>query len=265
MKGWPSENEDILSFAGSTAMNANPIGVPGPDSVATRLKASRLDLLDLSLRNPLLNYRASTRRGLDIIDEKSSQVYSFLLVEGGSLRFHHTKKSSATPQEGEVFYLETESPGPAEIGIGQANPANSIATPYTKEALAARLLSTSSDAWLTIQEQGVNTLFLALGMLQWKEEETAKEPRFAPLVLVPVRLERKSARSFWQLSATDEESGFNLSLVEKLKELGIKLSPEPPLETVEDLEKLFRELEEVVAERTGWAVARDRMALGFFS
>jgi len=246
-------------------MNANPTGIPGPDSVATRLKASRLDLLDLSLRNPLLNYRASTRRGLDIIDEKSSQVYSFLLVEGGSLRFHHTKNSSATPQEAEVFYLETESPGPAEVGIGQANPANSIATPYTKEALAARLLSTSSDAWLTIQEQGVNTLFLALGMLQWKEEEGAREPRLAPLVLVPVRLERKSARSFWQLSATDEESGLNLSLVEKLKEFGIKLPPAPALETVEDLEKLFRELEEGVAEKTGWAVARDRMALGFFS
>src|SRR5262249_25784835 len=119
--------------------------------------------------------------------------------------------------------------------------------------------------WLTIQEQGVNTLFLALAMLQWKEEEGGKESRFAPLVLVPVRLERKTARSFWMLSATDEDPGLNLSLVEKLKEFGIKLPPEPPLETVEDLDKLYALLEEAVAEKTGWAVARDRIALGFFS
>jgi hypothetical protein len=220
--------EVILGFGRSTAMNAAQPGVPGPDSIASRLKASRLDLLDLSLRNPLLNYRSSTRRGLDIIDEKSAQVFAFLLVEEGALRFHYTKISTAAPQEGEVFYLDAESPGPAEVGVGQTNPPNSIATPYTKEALATRLLSTSSDAWLTIQEQGVNTLFLALGMLQWKEEEAAREPRFAPLVLVPVRLERKSARSFWQLSATDEDPGFNLSLVEKLKEFGIKLPQAPP-------------------------------------
>lgn len=246
-------------------MNAPLPGVPGPDPITARLKASRLDLLDLSLRNPLLNYRSSARRGLDIIDEKAAQVFAALVVDGGSLRFHHTKKSSETPEEGEVFFLETESPGPAEVGIGASNAANSLATPYTKEALAARLLSTSSDAWLTIQEQGVNTLFLALGMLQWKDEEAGKEPRFAPLLLIPVRLERKTARSFWQLSATDEEPGLNLSLVEKLKEFGIKLPPAPPVETAEDLEKLFALLEEAVAEKTGWAVARDRMALGFFS
>ena len=247
------------------AMKEAPPNVPEEDPIAGRLKASRLDLLDLSLRNPLLNYRASTRRGLDIIDEKSSQVFSFLVVDEGSLKFHHTKTSAAAPLGGDVFYLDTESPGPAEIGVGEANAPNSLATPYSKETLASRLLATSSDAWLTIQEQGVNTLFLALGMLQWKEEDSGRESHLAPLVLMPVRLERKSARSFWQLTATDEDPGFNLSLVEKLKESGLKLPSSPPLETVEDLDALYRLLEEAVAEKTGWAVARDRIALGFFS
>ncbi|MBV8878902.1 MAG: DUF4011 domain-containing protein, partial [Planctomycetaceae bacterium] len=246
-------------------MNAASQGVPGPDPIADRLKASRLDLLDLSLRNPLLNYRSSTRRGLDIVDEKSAQVFSFLVVDRGGFRFHHTKASAAAGKEGEVFYLDEETPGPTEVGVGQSNASNSLATPYSKELLASRLLATSSDAWLTLQEQGVNTLFLALGMLQWKEEEAAKEPRFAPLILIPVRLERKSARSSWTLSATDEDPGLNLSLAEKLKDFGIRIPPEPPLETVEDLEKIYALLEQAVAEKSGWAVARDRIALGFFS
>jgi hypothetical protein len=246
-------------------MNPASDDAPGQDPVTSRLRSTRVDLLDLSLRNPLLNYRPSTRRGLEVIDEKASQIFSYLVVEAGALRIHHTKISAPGPKEGEVFYLDDESPGKAEVGVGEANAPNSLATPYTKEALANRLLATASDAWLTIQEQGVNTLFLALGMLQWKEEERAAELRLAPLVLVPLRLERKSARSSWQLAATDEDPGFNLSLVEKLKESGIKLPASPALETVEDLEKLFALVEEAVAEKAGWSVARDRMAVGFFS
>jgi very-short-patch-repair endonuclease len=243
----------------------DPMTAPGQDPITTRLKISRTDLLDLSLRNPLLNYRPSSRRGIEVIDEKSAQIFTFLVVEGGSLKIHHTKKSTEEEENKDVFFLDDQSAGKAEMGVGPSNSPNSLATPYTKEALAGRLLSTSSDAWLTIQEQGVNTLFLALGMLQWKDEEGASELRLAPLVLVPVRLERKTARSYWQISATDEDCGFNLSLVEKLKELGIKLPPAPPLETGEDLKKLFVLIEEAISEKTGWSVARDRMAVAFFS
>src|SRR5436190_12516989 len=239
----------------------------GQDPVTTRLKSSRIDLLDLSLRNPLLNYRPSTRRGLEVIDEKSAQLFSWLVLEARTLRIHHTKKSAPTSEDakGDVFFLDDQSPGPAELGVGKENTEGSLATPFSKEVLTSRLLATASDAWLTIQEQGVNTLFLALGMLQWTEEEGSQELRLAPLLLVPARLERKTARSFWQLSATDEDAGVNLSLVEKLKERGIRLPPSPPLETAEDLEKLFATVEGAITEKAGWSVARDRIALGFFS
>jgi very-short-patch-repair endonuclease len=246
-------------------MTTPPQGVPETDPIAARLKASRLDLLDLSLRNPLLNYRPSSRRGLDIIDETSAQVFSFLFAEQGALRFHATKKSAEPSKDGDLFFLENESPGPAAVGVGQDNPANSLATPYTEEVLETRLRATSADARLMLQEQGVNTLFLVLGMLQWKESDDAAEFRYAPLVLVPVVLDRKSARSRWQLSAQEEEAGLNLSLVEKLKEFAIRLPADPPLHTVEDLAALTAAVEEAVSGKKGWAVARDRIALGFFS
>jgi very-short-patch-repair endonuclease len=248
-------------------MNSPVDAARSQDPVTTRLRSSRIDLLDLSLRNPLLNYRPSTRRGLEVIDEKSLQLFSWLVLEGKALRIHHTKKSAPDLQEGksDVFFLDDQSPGPAEIGVGKENTEGSLATPYSKEVLAGRMLATASDAWLTIQEQGVNTLFLALGMLQWREEEGAQDLRLAPLLLVPMQLERKTARSFWQLSATDEDAGFNLSLVEKLKERGLRLPPAPPLESAGDLENLFAMVEGAVAEKPGWSVARDRIALGFFS
>src|SRR5205809_5715421 len=96
--------------------------------VTARLRSSRVDLLDLSLRNPLLNYRPSSRRGLEVIDEKSAQLFQYLVVEGGSLKIHHTKNSAAgaKEQEGDVFYLDDQSPGPAELGVGKENTDNSL-------------------------------------------------------------------------------------------------------------------------------------------
>ncbi|TVR47817.1 MAG: DUF4011 domain-containing protein, partial [Planctomycetota bacterium] len=39
-----------------------------------KLEEFRKQLLDLSLRNPLLSYRASSRRGLDVVDEDPEQI-----------------------------------------------------------------------------------------------------------------------------------------------------------------------------------------------
>ncbi|HXX92163.1 MAG TPA: DUF4011 domain-containing protein, partial [Planctomycetota bacterium] len=237
------------------------------DPVTQRLLASRRELLDLSLRNPLLNYRGSTRRGVDIIDEASTQIFSALVVDRGPLRFHHTR---TTPPKGErsetaVFFLDEGAGRGQSVGVGEANPPDSLATPYTREGLAERLLATSSDARLTLEEQGANTLFLALGMLRWREADQALQDRLAPLVLVPVRLERKSARSFWQLVASDEELGVNLSLVEKLREFGLRLSGSPDLESVQDLEAFFGEVARAIEGKSAWGIERDRVVLGFFS
>jgi very-short-patch-repair endonuclease len=238
------------------------------DPVTERLLQSRIELLDLSLRNPLLNWRPSKRRGVEVVDEKAAQVFGALVVERQPLRFHPTRASEEKPAGEEMFWVDEEAEGqrtPGTLGVGAANPAGSLATPYTKEQLAHRLLETHYDAWLSLQEQGANTLFLAIGMLRWKEGGPAEQDRLAPVVLVPVRLERKSARASWQLLALDEDPGPNLSLVEKLKEFAVPLPASPPLESSEELESYLGLVEKALPERPGWAVERDRIVLGFFS
>ncbi len=239
------------------------------DPVTQRLLQSRVELLDLSLRNPLLNYRPSKRRGVEVVDEKASQVFAALVVERLPLRFHATKASEERPPSGEeVFWVDEEAEGrrtPGTVGVGEANPANSLATPYAKETLAHRLLETHYDAWLSLQEQGANTLYLALGMLRWREGSPGEQDRLAPVVLVPVRLERKSVRASWQLLALDEDPGANLSLVEKLKEVAVKFPAAPPFEAGEQLESYLAGVEKALPEKPGWAVERDRIVLGFFS
>ena len=88
--------------------------------------------------------------------------------------------------------------------------------------LQSRLLKTERDARTFIEEQGVNILYLALGMLRWYEAESSQEPRRAPLILVPVALERSSVRERFRLRYTEEEIEQNLPLVNKLRvEFGV--------------------------------------------
>src|SRR3546814_9867366 len=71
-----------------------------------------------------------------------------------------------------------------------------------KTAYEMRISDWSSDvcssdlkAKADFEEGGSNTLFLALGMLRWAAPGDAKRSYRAPLILLPVKLERRSAAS----------------------------------------------------------------------
>jgi len=266
---------------------------PIPDPVTAKLLVSRRELLDLTLRNPLLNYSGGRRRGIEIINEDVRQVFGWLVEDGKAMRFHPTKASPSRKDDDgqtsasngrtsrsltkttktdsidptmadELAHLDGDGDGEQTKG-GPANTANSLATPYTREVLAQRLLATWHDAWLSIQERGCNTLFLALGMLRWRESDDAQEDRFAPLVLVPVRLDRRSARSGWSLMAGDEDPGPNISLIEKMKEFGIT-GPEPEdLDTAEGYAAYLDRWRAAIQDRPTWSVEGDHLGLAFFS
>jgi hypothetical protein len=185
-----------------------------------------------------------------VIDENPRRSSPGSWSKGGAADPSHEEVGhrAAEDDEGDVFFLDDQSPGPPSSASGKENTEGSLATPYSKEIARRAAAGDGSDAWLTIQEQGVNTLFLALGVLQWKEEEGLATCASRRSCWCRSELERKTARSFWQLSATDEDAGFNLSLAEKMRDLGVKLPPSPPLETAEDLEKVFALVEEASRE-----------------
>ena len=78
-----------------------------------------------------------------------------------------------------------------------------LQTRLTPEALDHSLRRIEEQARSTIEEQGVNTLFVALGILHYRESRDSDTCAKAPLVLLPVELARKSARSGYSLSAGD--------------------------------------------------------------
>jgi hypothetical protein len=229
-----------------------------------RLEEARKELLDFTLRNPLLNHRKKAKQ-VPIIDEKSSYVLDSLVNKNKTMSFDALSDDSATALEAGEALPVKENLEPDENGFLPHHKDNKLQSALNEEKLRKALMSISHDARTYIEEQGVNILYLVLGFLHWYETPSATEPRRAPLVLIPVSVSRRSAKEKFTISYTGEDLGDNLSLAAKLKaEYGVVL---PTIESDEDfdLADFFAKTEEAVSKYSNWKVERDEMTLAFFS
>ncbi|NMW21396.1 MAG: DUF4011 domain-containing protein, partial [Chlorobiaceae bacterium] len=247
------------------------------NEVKKKLEASRKELLDLGLRNPLISHSQRAKQ-VKVIDELSTEIYRMLVLEGKELSF------DALPEKDVNSQINTDSG--EEILFDAVNQNDLLAQPdddivnsqiaarhldrklqtnLSSPKLQTRLLSIHNDARSYIEEQGVNILFLVLGFLQWYEADASQEPRRAPLLLIPVELKRASAQERFQVFYTGEEIGDNLSLIEKLRsEFNIVLPR--ILETEElDIQAYYNFVSQAIKSEKRWNVVSNDMTLGFFS
>ena len=241
--------------------------------IRARLEVARKELLDLGLRNPLLNLRTRAKQ-ITVVDERSSEIFRLLVQDGRRMSF----AALADEHVKELFEGESEASGvdwdallvqPDEERNGDSLAARHIdtrlQTAMSSEKLQSRLLSIHNDARTYLEEQGVNILFLALGFLYWYESSTSEEFHRAPLILIPVELTRSSAQERFHVSFTGEEVGDNLSLAEKLDvDFGITL---PPIGSADDLDPgaYLASVENILPEESRWKVEADEIIIGFFS
>ncbi|MDO7874843.1 DUF3320 domain-containing protein [Hymenobacter sp. ASUV-10] len=220
-----------------------------PDSLlAARLEAARQELLDLGLRNPLLNYRPSKAQGVSVVAEESAAVHELLVTQGRTMYFRAA--------------AEGETPVLSEAEQQTALTDNKLQTAEAFAKLESRLQNTFYTARTSLEETGANILYLALGMLNWYEPGNATEPRRAPLLLVPVLLERGTATERFRLRYTGGEVEENLSLQAKLlTDFNLTL---PAFEEEQPLADYYTAVA-AVATRPQWQVMPNDIVLGFFS
>nr|WP_157872516.1 DUF3320 domain-containing protein [Bradyrhizobium sp. ORS 278] len=251
-------------------------------SVRDRLLADRRALLDLGTRNRLVHipFKTKTTRTIDIVGARSATLFE-LLGEGKRLTFLPIK--AETPTEKPENLAATEDiapplplPPPSTPSAStrqtdndsetQPRPADTrLQTRLSSEALQKRLLDIWYDARTLEEEQGVNILYLAFGLLKWFEDDESDTERFAPLVLLPVRLERSSAAERFHLLSRAEPPSPNLSLQAKLnEEFGLKIEDFGDEDDV-DIAAYLAGMAETVAAKKRWEVKADAIVLGFFS
>jgi very-short-patch-repair endonuclease len=243
--------------------------------ILSRLNAARTELLDLGLRNPLINFRTRLRK-IDVVDELSAEVCRILVTEGKAMTLIPALIKSQDENGQDVLELFDESDPSSKMifadgdegeenGIAKRHIDVKLQTRLSPASLLAKLLTLHNDAQTYIEEQGVNILFLALGFLHWYESESSDDEHRAPLILVPVELSRSSARERFFITYNGEEIEANLSLYEKLKrEFSIKL---PNLISDEDISitKYFSAVNKKIEGQARWRIAQNEIVLGFFS
>lgn len=203
-----------------------------PDNfLISALEQLRLKLLDLTGRNRLINFRHTPGKSLQFVECQLNDLYQ-KLVEGSSKA---SLNIVALPEPLKRDWIEKNG-RLQRPEIREWASANNIPVVYdldpnaTYEDVNVRALLYPDDlakhcrkiereANLAIEETGANMLFLVLGFLEYPDQRTSDKLFQAPLISIPVALQKREVAGIQQfsMSFTGDEIAENLSLREKLK------------------------------------------------
>jgi len=183
-----------------------------PDTPMGRIERWQRKLLDLSLRNRLLNFRP-TKQTLPFLCPNIAELED-ALADGHGFKTYALRDDDPIGER----QLSTEDRKRIEEATSSdAFERGQIAVPLLGKEMNSRLLALYRRAKSDMQEGGTNTLFLAIGFLRWKKSEGDTRSYRAPLLLIPVKLERRSAQSVFTIRHHEDDVRFNTTLLEFLK------------------------------------------------
>ncbi|MCC6670369.1 MAG: DUF4011 domain-containing protein [Planctomycetes bacterium] len=240
-----------------------------PD-LPSKLAELRKELLDLTRRNRLLHLPDQGRAVLPIVDEKPDPIWR-LLVEGEKT-LHFLAAEEAPPPTAAIVPA-----GPAAGGLGLDLPPLAqgetpeprhhdarLQTALESTRLQERLLHLAREARSALEELGTNLLYLTFGTVEWVDAETRRTSR-APLLFVPVELERRSVQSRHTVHAVQEDLFVNPNLLELARRIHGVALPEGDLEAEGFVPtEYFAKVEAALQGLPGWRVHAE-LHLGLFS
>lgn len=233
-----------------------------------RLARWQRKLLDLSLRNNLLNFRAS-KKSLKL-DAPDPSLLEDLISDGKDVKLlpRPDLMDGSDPRSQAIHESRERESLRRQFALEALN-RREVFIDLTKDELESRMVELYRNARTTLQEGGANTLFLALGFLTWNRADKEETKYRAPLILIPVSLNRRSVRSGFTMALHDDEPRFNPTLIEMLRQdfqlnLGIAEGELPRDEAGLDIAKVWKAVSVAVKDIKGWEVSED-VVLGTFS
>ena len=260
-KGAPSSGLGSREFADEIAITD-----AGPSKSANRIDLWKSRLLDLSLRNRLLNFR-ETKSTIRILSEPEHVEDELAAERELSLRAKPKLMSEEDPRNAATYTKEQRADAlndhlKDELKVGRLH------THLEENEHSRRLTELFRSARNALDENGTNTLYAAVGILEWRETKHSDRVHRAPLLLVPVELKRKSVLEGFTLRRIDEETRLNVTLMEMLRQNFRKevhgLDPLPEDENGVNVDHVLRIFRDAVRDLAGWEV-KSEVWLGQFS
>ena len=213
-------------------------------------------LLDLSLRNSLLNFRATSMSVQLMITDLSRLEDE--MSKGEEFKVMPVPNDMILEVSDSKIY-ETEHSTDQITSIAESEFGNKRLRTFLKEAdLEKAMKKLHRQAKVSIEENGANTIYLGLGFLRWYETEKSEKPRYAPLVLVPIDITRKVQDKSFTINIRDEDIQMNITLLEMLRQFfGIDiggLDPVPMDENGVDLPLIFSTVRKGIMAKSRWDI-----------
>lgn len=223
-------------------------------------------LLDLSLRNNLLNTRI-THNTLQLISADLDK-FEDALADGSEFRLMPKPNDWENPLYDFGIYHSVASSDPINDLIKSEVSQKRLRTYLTETDLEKSLKNLYRSSRLSIEENGANTLYLALGMLRWYETPSSQRHRYAPILLLPVEIIRKSASKGYVIRSREEDTMLNITLLEMLRQnFGINvpgLDPLPLDESGVNVRLIYSIFRNSIKNQPKWDV-EEQAILGIFS
>ncbi|SCY63061.1 DUF3320 domain-containing protein [Butyrivibrio sp. INlla14] len=232
------------------------------ESQATKLTQWERKLLDLSMRNMLINLRF-TKAVVPLLCSNVS-VLEDALSDGEEFQVLPRPDNMAINGDGISVEALTDL-GPFQEFMELENKHKKLHSFYTEKELSSCLTKMYRSAKTSLEENGASTLYLSLGLLRWVEGKKTPVVRYAPIILVPIDITRKSASIGYTMRMRDEDAQMNITLLEFLKQnFDLQIAGLNPLPTDEhglDLPKIFAIVRHGIMSMEMW----DVLEAGFIS
>lgn len=247
----------------------SPVGdvydIPETGRPITKADRWKRELLDITNRNNMINMKQGTKVAPLLIKDVSS--FEDALVNGAEFsilprpqEWNGYQEYGARPFETELYIGNYSSMAGGDLSRGY------IRTPMTEKDLERSIRSIYRLANKELEESGCNSLFIALGVLRWYEGRSTGTARYAPLVMIPAVLRKR--QTGFSVKKLDEETLFNVTLIEKLRqEFDVAVPIPDPLPTDDNgvnVNQLLQIVRRSVAGKEGWDVL-EGTSIGVFS
>jgi DNA polymerase III delta prime subunit len=264
---WQLVNEGVeppMTTAGSSLFSHYDLHLDDTATPLTKQQIWERKLLDFSLRNNLINTRIGKRVvpfvsfGIDHLEDN--------LQDGKDYNITPCPNEKIEPGEGGM-YDSSQQAAKYNQYVSELIANNRIVSYLTETELQHSLKHIYRTARTAIEENGANSLFLALGMLRWYETAKSTQPRFAPILLLPVDMVRKGGNNYI-IRKRDEDIILNITLVELLKQ-NFKINLDqlrdlPKDESGVDVKLIFTLIRRAIINQRKWNVLEEAL-LGLFS
>jgi very-short-patch-repair endonuclease len=138
-----------------------------------------------------------------------------------------------------------------------------LQTLFFPDRLEPKLSTLHSAARALQEDAGLSALHCAVGFLEWYEPDDAPDPSCAPLVLLPINMEKRitNGEYVFSIAGRDDDETTNVALREKLKRLSIDL---PEYDPEAGIEAYLARVGTCLTNRPRWRVRRFA-TVGLFS